>query len=233
MNVRLALVWSALGFATVTWAVPIAPPPPEVFPRNAAVVPSNTKIWVFGDNNFVQVSGPQGTEVAVTTVSIRGLFGQGVTQLTPRAALAPGAYEVRQFGDKLVTFNVTAEVDTTPPGAPQVVVSSTGKVGQMSSLTTITSADADSFLVVLDEGQTWQPTTVVAASLAGSVSIVGLRAGETRLQALRVDAAGNASEVTDVVATTPADRSCSVAPVLPLVLLASTLFRRRRVPSAQ
>ncbi len=224
------MLWSLLGFASLAWAAPLAPPPPELFPRNGTVVARNAKVWVFGSNNTVQLFDPLGAEVAVSTVDVRGLFGEGVVQLVPRAALAPGAYQVSQFGTQLVTFTVTSDVDTVAPAAPQVTVSSTGKVGQLSAITTFTSgADAESFLVVMEEGQTWQTTAVLTTSLDGPATVVGLPKGETRLKVIRVDVAGNASEAADVVATVPADRACSVAPVLPLVLLASTLLRRRRV----
>jgi hypothetical protein len=119
-------------------------------------------------------------------------------------------------------------MDTTAPAPPEVEVTAFGKVGSMPSSITVTSTTAnDSFLVLMGEPQTWEPVTAFGAGSNGSVTASDFPAGSQKLKVVRVDAAGNASEPVEVTATIPKDRACSVAPVLPLSLLALTLLRRR------
>lgn len=216
------------GFAA--WSAPVVPPPPEVIPANGAVVGRNTKIWAFASGSGVELFDSTGMPVMVTLTTIAIPPFQAFEKLTPMSELAPGRYEIRGYGQVASTFTVADELDTTPPAQPEVEVSSTGKVGAAQSAVTVTAppTTADTFLVIMGEPQRWEPASAYAAGSKGSATAYDLRAGEHRLKVVRVDAAGNASEPIDVVTTVPKDRVCSVAPVLPLSLLALALLRRRQ-----
>lgn len=216
---------SLLALISLTaFAVPVAPRPPDLFPAAGAVVPRNTKVWVFDASATVQLFGPLGTEVTVNPTRLNS----GLVMLTPVSELVPGRYEIRTGLDAPVVFTVTTEVDTEPPAVPVTAVSTTGKVGNIDSTVTVTSpVSSDSFLVVLAENDIWGRAAVLAASARGAAHLAGVAVGETRFKALSVDAAGNASEAI-VVATVPPARACSVGPLVPLSMLALLLLRRGR-----
>jgi hypothetical protein len=192
------------------------------------VVARNTKIWIF-DAAFGELyDSNSGMPVLVTTTRIVIPPFDALDKLTPNELLSPGRYEVRGSSGVASTFTVADEMDTTAPAPPEVEVTAFGKVGSMPSSITVTSTTAnDSFLVLMGEPQTWEPVTAFGAGSNGSVTASDFPAGPQKLKVVRVDAAGNASEPVEATATIPKDRACSVAPVLPLSLLALTLLRRR------
>jgi hypothetical protein len=201
-----------------------------VIPADGAVVPRNTKIWILGlgGGELIDESTLQPVPTTATTIAIPPF--SSLTKLTPNALLAPGRYSVP--GSK---FTVTDEIDTTPPAQPQVEVTAFGKVGAAVSRITVTGPSSpDTFLVIMGEPQTWEPGSVFAAGANGQVTALDFPAGPQNLKVVLVDAAGNASEPEEVTATIPKDRACSVAPVVPLSILALSFLRarRRRLASA-
>ncbi len=227
-----AAVVGVVCLGGLAWAVPPPPPPPVVIPATGAVVARNTKIWLFNGTFGAKADlydSNSGMLVLVTPTRIVIPPFDALDKLTPNELLPPGRYEVRGWsGVASSTFTVENEVDTTPPARPEVQVAAFGKVGNMPSSITVSSTTAnDSFLVLMGEPQTWEPVTTFGAGSNGTVTASDFPAGPQQLKAVRVDAAGNASEPVEVTATVPKDRACAVAPVLPLSLLALTLLRRR------
>ena len=225
MNTR-RYVLAVIGLATVSFAAAPRNPLPDLVPTEGAVVPRNSKIWVFNAGFGIEIFDAQNHRVDVTLMSLKG----GLERLTPVSELVPGKYEIRSGDGQSSRFTVTDEVDTTPPAVPLAMVNSTnGKVGQWPSTVSVTSpTNHGAFLVVLDPTQTWNETVILQASARGNAIVAGLPAGEARLKVIQVDAAGNASEPVELATTIPADRACSVGPALPLSLLALTLLLRRQ-----
>jgi hypothetical protein len=214
-------------FASVAWSVPILPPPPDVIPATGATVGRNAKIWAFGSGGGVQLYDSQGMVVESTLTRITIPPFQALEKLTPVTPLQPGQYEVRGYEAVASSFTVADELDTTPPPKPIIEVSAFGKVGNMESAVRVTGPSGnDSFLVILGEPQVWEPTSIHAAGPKGTAIVYDLHAGPHRLKAVRVDAAGNASEPVEIETTVPEDRVCSVSPALPLSLLMLALLRR-------
>lgn len=228
---RAASLVVALLLGGIAEAAPPAPPPPEVIPATGAAVGRNAKIWVFdaASSSAVQLYDSSGAQVTVTTTRVAVPPFQAFDKLSPDAPLHGGTYEVRDYSGVVSTFAVRDEDDTTPPPQPQVEIAATGKIGSAVSSVRVTGpTSSDSFLVVMGTPQTWEPPSAFGAGSKGSVIAYDFPAGPQHFKVIRVDASGNASEPVEVTATVPKDRACSVAPVLPVSLLALMLLKRRR-----
>jgi len=68
----------------------------------------------------------------------------------------------------------------------------------------------------------------IGVGARGTAIVTGLPAGEARLTAIRVDAAGNASEPTEIVATIPPGSGVLSRAMMPLALVALSLLARRK-----
>lgn len=216
-------------FGLVAWSAPITPPPPDVIPATGATVGRNAKIWVFEPGSGVELFDSSSMVVMTTLTTITIPPFSGFEKLTPMTELHGGRYEVRRYGEVVSSFQVIDELDTTPPAPPQVELTSIGKIGSTVSTVTLTGPQTnDSFLVLMGEPQVWEPASAYAAGSKGSAIAYDISSGPQRFKVVRVDAAGNATEPIEVTTTVPKDRACSVAPVIPLSLLALTLLRRRR-----
>jgi hypothetical protein len=227
MKRALAVVVGMFGL--VAWSAPVAPPPPDVIPAAGATVGRNTKIWIFESGSGVTLFDSNAMEVITTLTTIAIPPFSAFEKLTPMTELRPGRYELRRYQEVVSTFTVIDELDTTPPPQAQVELTSVGKIGAMVSSVTLTGPTTnDTFLVLMGEPQMWEPASAYAVTSTGTAIAYDISAGPQRFKVVRVDAAGNAAEPLEVTTTVPKDRACSVAPVLPLSLLALALLRARR-----